>query len=511
LKQKAGDDHGAAEITLGGSQNLWGASVEGVRFALLLSTVERYVSLLANFICIAIVSRLMAPDEIGVSVVGMAVMTLALSAREFVSTNYLIQAKTIINEDVQTAFTMMTVFTLLMSSIIYFSAPTIAAIYENAGLVSYLRVVTMAFAIEVFSAPVMTLFRREMAFGRIASVNITSTAVSTVVVVVLAEFGFSYMSFAWGWLTTAALTCVLTLIISPRLWVFKPCVSRWRMMLTFGGYNGAITLMHRLSEQLPYLLLGRLLSLHHVAIYSRSLLVCQLPDRIILGGAGAVILPAFAAEVRKGRELNGPYLRALEIISGILWPALCLLAILAEPVVIIVLGDQWLEVVSLVRIIAIALIFSLGFDLNYPILVSLGAVRDMFMRTLIVAPISLLITFMAAFIGLEAVAYSLFIIMPFQAMVSLYFIRKHIRVSWNELGKALQPSLIVALCSASAAFAITLAVPLDGVAILPILLCISFGLAGWLFGLWLTAHPLTVEIRYILGWLQLARSKFSVR
>ncbi|GGA53533.1 sugar transporter [Nitratireductor aestuarii] len=485
--------------------------MEGVRFALLLSTAERYVALLTNFICIVVVSRLMTPDEVGVSVVGMAVMVLALSAREFVSTNYLIQARTITKEDVQTAFTMMTVFTLVMSFIIYFSAPTIAVIYENAGLVSYLRIVTLAFAIEVFSAPVMSLFRREMAFGKIATINITSNAVSTVLVIILAEFGFSYMSFAWGWFATATLTCVLSLIISPRLWVFTPCLSRWRMMLTFGGYNGAITVMHRLSEQLPFLLLGRLLSLHHVAIYSRSLLVCQLPDRVILGGAGAVILPAFAAEVRKGRDLKAPYLMALEIVSGILWPALCLLAILAEPVVIIVLGNQWLEAVPLVRIIAFALIFSLGFDLNYPILVSLGAVRDMFLRTLIVAPISVLITFMAAFIGLKAVAYSLFIIMPFQALVSLYFIRKHINVPWNELAKSLQPSLVVALCGASAAFAMTLAVPLNGIAILPIFLCISSGLAGWLFGLWLTAHPLTEEIRHILGWLQLARSKQSVR
>ena len=486
--------------------------VEGVRIALLLSTGERYFSLVANFVCVIVVSRLMAPEEIGVSVVGMAIVAMALSAREFVSTNYLIQTPSLSREHVRSAFTVMAAFTLVMAGLLFISAPALAALYGDERLVPYLRVIAFAFTLEVFSAPILTLFRREMAFGKIAIVNIAGNGISMIVVIGLASIGFGYMSFAWGWLSAAVVISVLTLAISPRFWIFNPCISHWKTMISFGGYNGATMLMQRFYEQMPYLLLGRLLSLHYVAIYSRSLLLCQLPDKIIIGGAASVILPAFSAEVRKGRNLKGPYLHALEIISAIQWPALCLLAILAHPAVVIVLGEQWLEAVPLVRIIAFALAFSFGFELNYPILVSLGAMRDMFLRTLIVAPVSVVVICIAALISLEAVAYSLFIVVPFQALVSFYFIRRHISVRWSELGQSLQRSLVVTLCSASAAFAMTIALPLgEGIALIPILLCASFALVGWLFGLWVTGHPLGNEIRYVFDRAELAYRKLGMK
>lgn len=509
---ETGQFNGATEAAVAGVRVFCGVFiVEGVRIALLLSTGERYFSLITNFLCIIVISRLMTPEEIGVSVVGLAIMALALSAREFVSTNYLIQEQSLTHEDVQSAFTMTALFTFAMAAILYVSAPGIGSLYEDARLVPYLRVIAFALGFEVVSAPILTLLKREMAFGRLAVISIAGTAVSAVVSIGLASFGFSYMSFAWGWVTAEVVTAGLTLAISPRFWIFRPCFTQCHKILSFGGYNGAMMLMHRLYEQIPYLLLGRLLSLHYVAIYSRSLLLCQLPDKIILGGAGSVILPAFSAEVRKGRDLKSPYLKALQIISGMQWPALCLLAILAHPAVLIVLGNQWLEAVLLVRIMAFALMFSFGFDLNYPILVSLGAVRDMFLRTLIVTPVSILITCVAAFISLEAVAFSLFIVIPFQAWVSLHYIRKHITVPWNEIGRSLQPSFIVALCSAAPGFAMTLAVPLDGVVVLPIFLCVASAFAGWLFGLWLTAHPLGHEILYILGRGEHAYRRFALK
>src|SRR5690606_37460989 len=160
---------------------------EGVRIALLLSTGERYFSLVANFVCIIVVSRLMAPEEIGVSVVGMAIVAIALSAREFVSTNYLIQTPSLSREHVRSAFTVMAAFTLVVAGLLFISAPALAALYGDERLVPYLRVIAFAFTLEVFSAPVLTLFRREMAFGKIAIVKIAGNGISMVVVIGLAS------------------------------------------------------------------------------------------------------------------------------------------------------------------------------------------------------------------------------------------------------------------------------------------------------------------------------------
>ena len=60
-----------------------------MRRALFFTTSERYLGLNANFATIAVVSRILTPSEIGVSVLAMAIISFALAAREFATTNVL--------------------------------------------------------------------------------------------------------------------------------------------------------------------------------------------------------------------------------------------------------------------------------------------------------------------------------------------------------------------------------------------------------------------------------------
>jgi O-antigen/teichoic acid export membrane protein len=467
----------------------------GVKRALLLSTGERYFALASNFIVTAIVSRLLTPSEIGVSVIGMAIVGLAMAGREFASPNFLIQRRDLDREHVRQAFTVMLVLVSAIAAALALTAPLAAAAYDDPRLIPYLRVISAAFFVELAAAPIVTLLRRDMAFGRVALINISGAGVAAVVTVALVLSGFSYMSFAWAWFSSAVVTGALALGFSRQLWIFRPALHGWHGMLAFGGYNGATNLFYKFYESLPLLLLGRILSLDAAAMYSRSLMICQLPDKLVLGGAMAVVLPAFSAEERAGRSLKAPYLKALAVITALQWPALVVLALLAHPVVDIILGPQWDRVAPLVQIVALASLFGFSFELNYPVLVSLGAVRDVFLRALIVCPVSAAVIAGAAFLGLRAVVLSLLLVIPFQAWVSLSFVRRHIRIAWSEIGAAVWRSGVVAAAAAVGPLAVVAASGGFGVS-----LPLAFGAGalaaiGWLCGLWLTGHELLTEIR----------------
>ena len=94
--------------------------------------------------------------------------------------------------------------------------------------------------------------------------------------------------------------------------------------MAFGGYHGANILLYRLYDSLPYLVLGRTLSLHAVALYSRGIAICQVPDKVLLGGVASVVLTSYSAEVRNGGDLRTSYLRAIEMITALQWPGLVL-------------------------------------------------------------------------------------------------------------------------------------------------------------------------------------------
>jgi O-antigen/teichoic acid export membrane protein len=480
--------------------------MSAIRRAMLITLSERYFALGANFVAVALVSRLLTPAEVGLSVIGMAIVGFALAAREFASPNFLIQHRNLTLEEIRKAFAVMLLLTLAITLLLAVSAPWIAWAYGEERLVPYLRVVSASILVELIAAPVVSLLRREMAFGKVAIINVSSAATAAAMMIGLALLGFSYMSFAWAWLASAAVGAALALCLHSDWRIFRPSLGGWHGMLTFGGYNGATVLLHRAYESLPYLMLGRILSLDAAAYFSRGLMICQLPDKLLMQGVVSVILPAFSAEVRNGGSLRKPYLRAISLITGFQWPALIVLALLAHPVVQVLFGSQWFGVVPLVQVMAIASMFSFSFELNYPVLVSMGAVSDSFLRGLVIWPVSALILTVFALFGLKAAAWSLMLAIPFQALVSLQFVRRHIAIGWTDIVTALWRSLVVAGMSALGPAAVIVLVGYRiELSIGDAVLAAVLAAIGWIVGLILTRHPLLAEFRKTMTGLGLDR------
>ncbi|MDH6229815.1 O-antigen/teichoic acid export membrane protein [Mesorhizobium soli] len=468
----------------------------GIRRVLLLSTSDRYVALILNFLTVAVVSRILTPSEIGISVVGMAIVGFASSAREFASTSFLIQHRELAREDIQSAFTVMLGFTLVIVGGLAVFARPLASAFGQAGLVPYLRIISLCMLIDVFPTLIVALLRREMAFGKVAIINMGGAIVTSVTTIILARQGFSYMSFAGAGLANACLTALLAIAIYSRLSIFRPTLRHWRRMVAFGGYNGLTAFMFKAYEMVPYLLLGNILAPHAAALFSRATMICQIPDRLVLSGTIPAILPIFSASVREGQDLKKPYLNALEIVTALQWPALLAIALLADPVVGLVLGGQWQDTVPLVRIIAIASLFSFSAEIGYPVMVSLGAIRDVCIRALIAYPASLAILLVATAVGgLHAAAWSMLIITPLQAYLSLTFLRRRLGLRWRELFAAVGRSALVAVASATCpALVLVLSDLSSAPSILQVAVSGIFAAAGWLLALRATRHPLLQEV-----------------
>ena len=74
---------------------------------------------------------------------------------------------------------------------------------------------------------------------------------------------------------------------------------------------------------------------------------------------------------------------------------------MAHPIILILLGQTWLEIVPLVRFLCVANLALFAACLSYPVLVATGSVRDALTSSLISLPPSLLIILCAAFFGVR--------------------------------------------------------------------------------------------------------------
>jgi O-antigen/teichoic acid export membrane protein len=468
-----------------------------VRRALVMAAGEQYFRLAINFGSLAVISRLLTPTEIGVAVIGTGIVLVVLGVREFATSDCLIQRQEITPDEIRASFTVLFLLTTLITIAMFIVAPWFGTFYGAEKLARFLRIAVIAGLIESISLPIRGLLRRELAFGALALINAASAAITAGTTIVLALAGFSYMSVAWGTVAAAATTTSLSFCFRPDLSFLHPTFKSWGSVLTFGGYNGASFLINRTYEALPQLLLGHLLPHSAVGLYNRAQMVSDIPDRVVLTSVFSVAFPALSAQVRESRGLKEPYLRALSHITVLYWPALVLLALLAKPIVSVILGQQWLGVVPLLQILAVASLAWFPVILTSPVLLAVGANRDRVMADLIGRSVSAVILCSAAFFGIMAMAASKLVTTPFQMVLSLCFVRRHIAFRWREVWAALWKSAIVTATSAAGPSYIV-AVSDSGfdLSIAATAAAAVLAAAGWLAGVMITRHPVLLEVRH---------------
>lgn len=467
----------------------------GIRRAFFWASTSRYAVMAINLVMTVIMARLLTPGEYGVAALGAAVFGIAEAMRALGGGAYLIQHKDLSNATIRTTVTVNLMVTIVVALALVLIAAPLTRYFSAPNLRPYLLVTALGYLTGPIVQPIFALLSREMAFDVIARITVLTAAVNAVASIALAILGFSEMSLAWA----SAISAVAGALLSFRVWrdrsIFKPLLTEWRGVIAFGAYDGATAVLAQIGESLPSLIFGKILNAEAVGLAQRAVMLCLLPERVILAGVGAVTLPAFSNDAREGRGLKDGYLRATELMTAVLWPALALLALLAHPIVLLLLGRQWLEVVSLVQILSFALLFSFPIGLHYPTLVATGAIRVMPLLIVAEAVVSITILWLAAQHGLRAAAFSTLLIIPFNAFLSVWVVRRFLRFSWRDFGVALRrsiasavlstvgPLIIFFMCGGAAAVSIGAA-----------MLAVTFCGIGWLAGLWLTNHPLLHEL-----------------
>lgn len=473
-----------------------------VRRSIAFSMIEKYLSQILLIATTAIMARVLTPAETGLYMTANAVILLADNFRNFGVGIYIIQEKQVDRTLMRSAFTVTLAITLAIAAAIYIGAGSIASFYASPELKTLLVVATLGFLAVPFGSPVMALLQRDMAFRAVACINSAAALAGFAVTVTLGLRGFGPISYIWGFIATSFVIAILAFAARPQVWMFVPSFHGASRLLSFGVVSSLITVANMIYDLLPRLAFGKILGFDAVGLYSRAINVCQLPDRAVTSALSPVILPAFASQARAGGSLKESYLRGLSLMLAVQWPALITLAMLANPIVHLLLGPQWGQVPPLVRMMALANLALAPAALTFPVLVAAGRIKDALWSSLVSLPPSVAIVVAAAFVSLEAVAASLFVVAPLQMLVAYLFIRRAIGLTWAELARASRDSALLTLGCALAPVVVVALSPagfeLNGLQTLAALIGAAVGWLAVLIGI---DHPAKHEIALGLRFL----------
>lgn len=466
-----------------------------LRRAFILATADRYVVTVIGIVSLAVLARLLSPEEYGIMVLCGFVLALAEPLRDFGSQAYLIQERELTREKVRTVFTVNLIMTVLLAALIWAGSNYIAAFYGKPELSRYFEVALLAFLVGPFFAPIFALLRRELSFGTLALINITSSTVNAASAIALAASGFSFMSFAYATLGTALTGLTMGLLLRGEAYMYRPSIAAVRGLLRYGAFETLSGMLERTWENLPYLLLGRLYTAETVGLYQRASIICTIPERVALQSVANVALPAFSATARNGTgEVGVHFRRLLACMTAVHWPAMVCLALLADPVVLVLLGERWTGAVPIVRTMAIAMLFNIPAGLVYPTLAATGGVRQGAMIYVVFVPVGALIFALAALEGVIAATASLAVAFLLKSAISIHFVRRHSPFTWTELLTSQSASVVVTLAAAAGPAAVLL---FHGTTRLSVAAGAAGGLlalVGFTLALRATKHPLHLEL-----------------
>jgi O-antigen/teichoic acid export membrane protein len=466
--------------------------VSEIRRSILWVSTSQYVNLAAGIVSTWLLSRLLTPAEFGVSVLGWAVFNSAESIREFASGAFLIREGELNSDTTRTSVTINVLITLIVTAGLLLLAGPLAHFFAAPGLEKFLYVVSLAFALGAILYPQQALMSRELAFGKLGMISTAMTLAGSLVSVVLAYQEFAALSFAWGTVALFAVGTVLCMTVRQDIAIYRPSLRSWRSVLRFGVHNGATAIISRVAEVIPVFVFGKIWTPVELAIASRAVLVSAVAERIVFGPVLAVALPEFSRQVREGHDLKLSYLRALSLISVVHWPGMIMIALLARPVVLVVMGHQWLDAVPLIRIYCPASIFAVPIGLQYAALSAVGSINILPRLIGLQSALMIFVLVLTARHGQEVVAWSMYPVFAIGGLLSLLAVRSRIKFDWRDLAARLTPSVVVTFLVIVGPLAIFLSAHdmtplLNGAAILTACL-------GWILGLYISSHPMWSEV-----------------
>lgn len=312
-----------------------------VRGALLISLVERYLLLALALGSNIVLARLLTPEQIGIYSVSMAVLGMAQVLRDFGIGSYLVQARTLDDEQTGTAFGLSMLLGTAFFLVVFLSAPWVADYYRDERVAGTLRICAFNFIVLPFSTVPMAVLRRELKFKQTMHASIASGVVTAFLSAGLAFAGLGVNALALGaMLGNVALVVVLALV-APRSCFPRPRLTHWRAILSFGGQTSMTGVLNSIAVDMNDLVVGKVLGFQSVAILSRAQGLMNMFNRDLMGAIRNVALPAFASAHRDGVALHGPYARSVGLVTLFAWCFHALVSIYALEVLHLLYGAQW--------------------------------------------------------------------------------------------------------------------------------------------------------------------------
>lgn len=329
------------------------------------ASIDKIGTMALQFFVNIILARLLMPSDFGC--IGMLAIFVIVS-QTIIDGGFgsaLIQKKEPTQIDYSTIFYWNILFAIILYFVLFIFAPVIASFYKMPLLCDVLRVMGLNLIISSFGIIQINRQRKQLAFRRIALINIISYLLASIIAISMAYNDYG----VWSLVTLQMLYGLFSVVM---FWIttrWKPnlcfSVQSLKNLFSFGGYLLFAGILQEICRNLQGLIIGRRFSSVEMGLYAQAkklddVISLTLPNIIV-----QVIFPVYS-QLQNNLERTREVLRMnIRIISFFTFPLMILLIIIAYPLIDFLYGNKWEAAVPYFQILCVSGLFACLQNVNY--------------------------------------------------------------------------------------------------------------------------------------------------
>lgn len=344
---------------------------------------QKYSTMIISFVSGIILARLLMPEDYGA--IGMLLIFMSL-AEVFIDAGFgsaLIQKKNPTQTDYSTVFYFNIGMAVILYAVLFISAPAIADFYRMPILSKVLRVQGLILFVYAFNIIQRNQIRKNLKFKRLSKITITSSIISLTVTIIMAYMGFGVWALVAQHFMAALIPCVF-------LWMTMNWRPTWEFswisfkeLFGFGSYMFLTHLFTTFSQRITGLLVGRWYDPATMGYYSKASAFAKTATLSISGVMIQTTYPLYAAVQDDKERLINMVKRITSTLAYITIPFLCLLILIAEPLIVLLYSDRWLPSVPYFQILCIGGMAGCLQSVNQQTIAAIGKSKVFFKWTIV--------------------------------------------------------------------------------------------------------------------------------
>jgi O-antigen/teichoic acid export membrane protein len=298
----------------------------------------------------ALLARLLAPADFGLIALAMLVVAFVEVFGLLGVESALVRHPNPTREHWDTAWTLRLLQNLATAAVMAVAAPFAASWFHEARIAPVIWALAGGIAIAGFGNIGVLEYNRDLRFDREFRMRVIGKLLQLAVTVGVALWLRSYWALAIGTVSGYLFGCVLSYAMHP----YRPrwSLAKARELLGFSLRMVALSVGYFAESRIDEVLLGRLGTNRALGLYSLASELGQLPVTEIAAPLNRSLMPALARLQHDRGRMDWAYLRVVGALALVAVPAGVGAALVADPLVRVVLGEQWVEAVPLLQWLA---------------------------------------------------------------------------------------------------------------------------------------------------------------